>query len=76
MKHGEKMKRLLAVSLALAMAWLGITPGTGLNLVQATETDETTVEENSSTADSSDSTEEESASLGMPSQIFQLLGRI
>ena len=61
MKHGEKMKRLLAVSLALAMAWSGITPGTGLNLVQATETDETTVEENSSTTDSSDSAEEETS---------------
>ena len=61
MKHGEKMKRLLAVSLALAMAWLGIIPGSGLNLVQATETDETTVEEETSTTDSSDSTDEEAS---------------
>ena len=61
MKHGEKMKRLLAVFLALAMAWSGSMPGSGLSLVQATETDETTVEEESSTNASEDSTAEENS---------------
>ncbi len=64
MKHGEKMKRLLAVMLALVLAWSGVLPGSGLSLVQATEaeestttndtTDEETVESDSSETESED----------------------
>lgn len=41
MKHEEKMKRFLAVFLALALAWSGTLSGSGLSLVQATESQET-----------------------------------
>lgn len=57
MKHGEKMKRLLAVFLALAMAWTGVLPSSGLSFVQATEIPEDHVDASLSTSDSSDSTE-------------------
>lgn len=58
MKHGEKMKRLLAVFLALSMAWSGSTPGSGLSLVEAEENSETTVDE-STEATPADSSEED-----------------
>ena len=37
MKHDNRMKRITAFLLALALAWSGILPDAGLSFVQATE---------------------------------------
>ncbi|MBR1623455.1 MAG: family 43 glycosylhydrolase, partial [Pseudobutyrivibrio sp.] len=58
MKHGEKMKRLLAVMLAFALAWSGVS-SSGLSLVEAAEPGEETPAENEAGNDTNTSKDEQ-----------------